>query len=74
MMVKREERDGDCQFNLRGPVLTDTTNFESTLWRENGYAEGCEVREVDKTFIFKPPLVKPLYVTSHCRISQHPEG
>lgn len=71
MMVKREGERSDCQFNLRGPELTDTTNFESTLWKENGYTEGCGVRKVDKTFIFKPPLVKVLYVISHCRISPH---
>lgn len=64
----------DCQFNLRGPQLTVTTNFESTLWKENGYTEACGVRQADKTFIFKPPLVKVLYVISHCRISPHPEG
>lgn len=64
----------DCQSNLGGPELTDTTNFESTLWKENGYTEGCGVREVDKTFVFKPPLLKVLYVISHCRISPDPEG
>lgn len=66
---KEGGKRSDCQFNLRGPELTDTTNFQSTLWRENGYTEGCGVRQLDKTFIFQPPLVKVLYVISHCRMS-----
>lgn len=43
---KEGGKRSDCQFNLRGPVLTDTTNFESTLWREIGYTEGRGVHEV----------------------------
>jgi len=64
-MAKEGRKRSDCQFNLRGPELTDTTNFESTLWKENGYTEACGVRKADKTFIFKPLLVKVLYIISH---------
>lgn len=72
----REEGGGrsDCQFNLAAAELTATTNFKSTLWKENSNREGCAVRELDKTSIFKPPVVKVLCVISHCRISPHPEG
>lgn len=68
----------DRQFDLGGPELTDTINFFKKhimgVGGMGGNTGACEVRRVDKTFIFKLPLVKVLYVISHCRISPRPEG
>lgn len=74
MMVKREER---------GVIVSSI--FEDLYWQiqqtlkahyggRSATQKDVESTRFDKTFIFKPPLVKVLYVISHCRISVHPEG